>query len=180
MPVESKQNRDEVVLGEGRFIRLVRRGQWEYAKRTNNGGIVVILAVTDADEIVLIEQYRPPVRARVIELPAGLSGDIPGEEDEALATAALRELEEETGYRAERLTEIGEMVPSPGLSAEVFSLYRAHGLTRVGEGGGDAAEDIQVHVVPLRSVGAWLSERRKLGVHVAAYVYSGLYHACRG
>src|SRR5205085_12602765 len=88
------------VLYDGKHIQLVRRDRWEYARRKNLTGIVAIVAVTGDGKLILVEQYRPPVGARGIELPAGLAGDAAGEESEALAAAARRELLQETGYGA--------------------------------------------------------------------------------
>ena len=92
----------KTILAEGKFLRLVRDGRWEYADRTRAQGAVVLVAVTDDNRLVLTEQYRIPLGQRVLELPAGLVGDIQGEEDEPLVTAADRELLEETGYQAGR------------------------------------------------------------------------------
>lgn len=68
-------------LHEGRFLALRQRGRWEFVQRTNAFGAAVIIALTDADEIVLVEQYREPLQCRCIENPAGLAGDQPGEDD---------------------------------------------------------------------------------------------------
>ena len=160
------------VLGEGRHLRLVRRDGWEFVARPEITGIVVILAVTDADEVVLVEQWRPPVAARVVDMPAGLVGD---RGDEPFEAAARRELEEETGFFAERLEPLTEAAPSAGLSTEVITFYRAHGLERVGAGGGDETEDIEVHLVPRAGIGTWLEEKRAHGVLVDAKLYAGLY-----
>ena len=81
---------DVRVLGEGRWLRLVDDGGWEYAERSGSNGVVVIVAVTDDDRLVLVEQYRPAVKARVIEAPAGLVGDLAGYEDEDRLAAASR------------------------------------------------------------------------------------------
>src|ERR1700759_4607932 len=88
---------------DGKYIRMVKRGKWEYAARKGVSGIVAIIAVTDDGKLVLVEQYRAPVGKRGIELPAGLAGDVAGQEDEELAAAAGRELLEETGYEASRM-----------------------------------------------------------------------------
>ncbi len=103
-----------VTLAEGKFLRLVRRGHWEYADRTNARGAVVILAITDDAKIVLTEQFRIPLDRPTIEMPAGLAGDTPGDalDDGANATQRLgwleatarRELIEETGYSARDMT----------------------------------------------------------------------------
>lgn len=164
----------EEILGQGRFLRLVRRGRWEYCQRRNISGIVVIVAVTDARELVLVEQERPAVRARVIELPAGLAGDGGAE---SLDVAARRELLEETGYQADRWERLCEVVPSPGLTSEVVTFYRASGLKKGGPGGGDETEQIVVHVVPLKGAEAWLRARAAAGFLIDEKVYAGLYFA---
>lgn len=168
---------DEQVLYEGDFLRIKRRGRWEYVERANARAAVVIVAVTDADELLLVEQPRIPVNAAVIELPAGLVGDIAGAEDEPLMAAAARELEEETGYRAARLTRLTGGPPSAGLANEHMVLFRAHGLTRVSAGGGDSSEQITPHAVALADVPAWLAARETEGVLVDPKVYAGLYFA---
>ena len=116
-------------LGEGKYIRLCSRDGWEYAERPGIGGIVVMVPITDQNELVLIEQHRPAVRASVIELPAGLAGDSSDVRDEPLVNAARRELEEETGYAAAEWTHLTEGPPSPGMSTEIITLFLARGLT---------------------------------------------------
>jgi ADP-ribose pyrophosphatase len=136
---------------------------------------VVIIALTPDDSVLLVEQYRPPVSASVLEFPAGLAGDIPGREDEDLAVAALRELEEETGYRAARLKRITSGPISAGLSDEIITLFLAEDLERVSAGGGDESEAITIHEVPLLEVDGWLEDQRRAGVLVDPKVYAGLY-----
>lgn len=162
------------VLAEGKFLRLVDEDTWEFVERTNASGIVLIAAQTDADELVLVEQFRPPVKAQVIELPAGLVGDIPGDEDEALVSAAFRELEEEAGYRAQRMELLMVAPDSAAKSSSMIHIFRAHGLTRVGEGGGDETETIAVHVVPMDGLLAWLGAQRASGKLIDTRVYSVL------
>ena len=154
---------EETVAWRGRFIEARRQGRWEYAARTGNVTAAVILAV-DAGEAILIEQHRVPVGGRCIELPAGLVGD--EDEGEEIAAAAARELEEETGYRAERIVPLGRFYASPGMTTEHFTLVRAEGLSRVGEGGGVAGEEIIVHRVPLGEVPAFLDAKRAEGAEV--------------
>jgi len=150
----------EQVEWEGRFIAAKRRGKWEYVSRTRNISAAAILAIDDG-HVILVEQYRVPVRAICLELPAGLIGD--EEEGEAVARAATRELEEETGYRAARMTELGRFHASPGMSSEGFHLMRAEGLTKVGEGGGVAGEDIVVHRVALADLPDFVAAKRAEG-----------------
>jgi ADP-ribose diphosphatase len=167
------------VLGQGRFVRLIRHGHWEYADRIQARAAVMIIPVTDDGRLVLIEQHRVPLAAKVLELPAGLVGDIAGEEDEALVTAARRELLEETGYEAQRMELLMSGPPSAGMCSEIISFFFASGLTRVGEGGGDHLEDILVHEVPLAETADWLASRARDGMLVDPKVYAGLYFAER-
>lgn len=173
-------NEDEIeVVAEGRFVRLARRGTWEYAERFGIGGIVAIAALTPEGRIVLVEQYRIPVGARVVELPAGLAGDTPEHAGEPLETAARRELLEETGWAAGSLERLGEGPPSAGLTSERIAFFRARDLRREGAGGGDSSEDIEVHEVSLEGIDAWLAERERQGRLVDPKVYTGLYFVMR-
>ena len=153
-------------MWEGRFLRALRDGQWEYAARARDITAAVILAITDADEVILVEQYRVPLGCRTIEMPAGLVGD--EDPDERLEDAAARELEEETGYRSARIERLGTFASSPGMTSETFTFVRAHGLIRVGDGGGHEGEDITVHLVPRAQVAAFVAERRRDGLAVDA------------
>ena len=174
---ESESQPSRTILARGKFIQLVCEDGWEFADRPGVTGIVTIVAVTEDDRLILTEQFRRPVGRRVIELPAGLAGDLPGSETEELAEAAKRELEEETGYRAERLEHLTAGPPSAGLSTEVVTFFRAGGLRKVGSGGGDEHEEIEVHEVPLATAAAWLSEQTNRGRLVDPKVYTGLYCA---
>jgi ADP-ribose pyrophosphatase len=161
-------------LGAGRYVTLVRENGWEFLDRPNCRGIVIVVAVTPDQRLLLVEQWRQPVGARVIELPAGLAGDVPGEEHEPLENAARRELLEETGWDAEAFDLLGRCVPSPGATSEIVTYYQARGLRRVGGGGGDAHEDITVQVVPLRELDAWLRAREAEGRLVDMKLWAGL------
>lgn len=162
-------------LYRGQYLRLLRNDRWEYVERSNAHCAVVIVAVTDKHELLLVDQVRVPQGGRVIELPAGLVGDQDASPDEDLATAADRELVEETGYTAKRWTHLTEGPPSPGLANETIHFLRAEQLTEVGEGGGVDGEDILVCKVPLAEVEGWLEARRAAGERVDPKVYIGLY-----
>jgi len=151
---------EEETVWEGRFIAAKRRGRWEYVSRTRGIQAAVILAV-DENHVILVEQYRVPLGRSCLELPAGLVGDdVAGE---AAEVAAIRELEEETGWRAARMTGLGTFYSSPGMVSEGFTLLRAEGLSRVGEGGGVEGENIAVHRVRLDEVADFVAAKRDEG-----------------
>lgn len=150
----------------GKYLSVRRQGSWEYVKRSRGIGAAVVLAL-DGDHVILVEQHRVPLGARCLELPAGLIGDEEEGETDAEAVAA-RELEEETGYRADTVESLGRFSASPGMSAELFTLVRATGLTKVGAGGGVAGEDITVHRVALVDVPAFVAARREEGIAMDA------------
>ena len=156
----------EKIVWEGEFITAKVRGRWEYVGRPRNIRAAVILAIDDTHpdrQVILVEQYRVPLGKRCIELPAGLIGDhdeVAGEPDE---DAAARELEEETGYVAERIENLGEFFSSPGMVSESFTLFRAHGLSKISEGGGTDSEDITVHRVKLTEIRQFIADWRKAG-----------------
>lgn len=152
----------EEIVWRGRFVEAKRRGRWEYAGRPSNIRAAVILAL-DGDHVILVEQYRVPSGRYCLELPAGLIGDEAGLEGEDALASARRELEEETGYRAEHWQVLGEFLSSPGMLSEGFTLVRATGLTRIGEGGGTDSEDIVVHRVPLARIHETVAEHQAKG-----------------
>lgn len=164
--------KDTHVLHQGEFLRLLRRRHWEFVERTNSRAVAVIVAVTPAGELVLVEQHRWPVGRTVIELPAGLVGDIDAEE--LLVDAAHRELLEETGFRAQHIEILASGPTTAGLSNETTTFCAAHGLERVSAGGGDDTEDIAVHLVPFANVDAWLAERAGAAA-IDPKIYSGLW-----
>ena len=158
----------------GKWLGIAECNGWEYATRTNARGVAVIIAVTDHDELLLVEQYRIPVRSRVLELPAGLAGD-GANPDEDIRLAGHRELLEETGYAAGDLKPILICPSSAGLSDEIVTFFVARQLRQSGPGGGDASEDIEVHAVPLDGIDAWLLQRQAQGILLDPKIYSALY-----
>jgi ADP-ribose pyrophosphatase len=146
-------------IWQGKYIKLYKRGTWEFVGRARGIRAAVILAEQDGD-VLLVEQFRVPLQALCLELPAGLIGDDDGGEGESVLTAAARELEEETGYRAAHMAIVGEFASSPGMVSETFTLVKARGLVKVSEGGGVAGENIIVHRVPRTELAAFITQKR--------------------
>ena len=163
------------ILHQGRYVRLVRRDGWEYLEREGIRGIAVIMAVTDDQALLLVEQFRTPLQGRVIELPAGLVGDRAEAPGESFAEAARRELIEETGYEPESVHQLTSGPYSPARSDALYAYFRARGLRQVSEGGGDEHEDIVVHKVPLNGLESWLDARAATGLLIDPKIYAGLY-----
>jgi len=165
------------VIKETPYVALVERSGWTFVTRPGVTGIVTVVAVTERDELVLVEQFRDPLDRPVLELPAGLVGDEAEHEGESLETAARRELLEETGYTCEELTLLGEGATSPGITDEILTVFRAHGVRRVGEGGGVGGERITVHTVPLAGLRGWLASCEEEGAVVDLKLFGALHLA---
>ena len=114
-----KITRDEVEIASGRK---------SFREVVHHSGGVVILAITDKNTILTVKQFRYPIKETFLELPAGKL-----EKGEEPDFAARRELEEETGYRANKWTALGYIYTSPGYSDEKLYLYKATDLEFVGE-----------------------------------------------
>ncbi len=158
---------ETVTLCNGIWLRLKRRGRWEYAERTNPGGGVMIIAVTPEDNLLFVEQYRPALECMTIEMPAGLVGDIPESSAESAIEAAHRELIEETGYAAGHIDFIMEGPTSAGMSNEILAFVHARDLRRVNQGGGDATDCAQA--------AQWLVRKMAEGFSVDPKMFAGLY-----
>jgi ADP-ribose pyrophosphatase len=151
------------LMWEGQFVRAFKRGKWEYASRANDINAVVILAEVHG-KMILIDQPRVPPDCRCIELPAGLVGDL--DPNATVEGTAIKELEEETGYTADRVERLGEFLASPGMLSESFTLVRMHGVRKVGDGGGDDSEDINVHLVARQDIPNFVEQKRAEGFGV--------------
>jgi ADP-ribose pyrophosphatase len=162
-------------LHRGKHVVLLKEGRWEYVQRVSNRGAVFVMALTPAQELVLVEQHRVPLHADSLELPAGILGDEAAHRDETPEACALRELEEETGFRGKAARQVMTGSIAPGLTSERMYLVQVSGLERVHAGGGIGQERIRVHCVPLPSAAAWLREQAAGGLVVDARVYAALY-----
>jgi ADP-ribose pyrophosphatase len=162
------------VVWAGKWLRMMRRGRWEYAERTNAQGMaVIVIAATPEAKLLFVEQSRVPLQCKTIEMPAGLVGDIDSEE--SLELAAQRELLEETGWRAGRMDYLMTGPSSAGMSTELVAFVRARELERVHSGGGDETEDILVHEIDIADAPRWLAQKMAEGYSIDAKVWAGLY-----
>lgn len=161
-------------IGRGRWLRLVDRGGWEFAERVRGTAVACVVAITAEEELVLVEQFRPPLGRTVIELPAGVVGDLEDAASESAVEAARRELFEETGYEPGPggLRPLVPLVSSAGLTSEELHVFFTRDAVRTGPGGGDATESIRVHAVPLTELGDWIAARVADGAGVDGRVYA--------
>lgn len=158
----------------GRWLRLVQIGSWESCERVHGQGMaVIVIAVTPADEVLFVEQYRVPLGARTIEMPAGLVGD--DRTEDTLTDAARRELIEETGWAPGRVEVLLTGPTSAGMSNERIAFVRASDLVKVGDGGGVDNEDITVHAVLRREVPSWLMQKQSEGYELDLKLWAGLW-----
>jgi ADP-ribose pyrophosphatase len=166
--------KNKKTLYAGNYLGLYDTNGWEYVSRCNASAVVVLIAVNEQEQLILVEQFRPPLQKSTIELPAGLVGDL-DDPDEPILLAAKRELLEETGYLSEHLELLMSCPSSAGMSDEIITFIMARKLKRVGPGGGDASEDIIVHEIPLAEIDHWLAAKLSSGTPIDPKIYSGLY-----
>ena len=175
--VKTKPDRlKKKILFEGKYLRFVSRDTWEYVERIRGTAIVVICALTPQKKVLFVDQHRTAVDKRVIEFPAGLVNDWQTHEsEESLKTAAVRELYEETGYRAKKWIYLTTGPSAAGISPTPMTFFKAEGLKKEGKGGGDEYEVITIYEVPFGGVDRWLKGMQKKGFLVDPKVYIGLY-----
>jgi len=162
------------IVYQGKWLRVRKRGRWEFVERTNEGGMaVIIIAATPERKLLFVEQFRVPVDCRTIEMPAGLVGD--NHAGESLELAAERELLEETGWQAERCDVVLTGPTSSGMSTERVAFVRASNLTRVHAGGGDESEAIIVHEIPIDETHRWLAQKLGEGFALDPKLWTGVW-----
>lgn len=161
-------------LAEGKHLGLYTRETWEYASRPCSTGVVGILPITPNGQLILIEQFRVPCQARVIEIPAGLIGDEEEFINESLTECAGRELLEETGYQARTITPLLSSPTSAGMTDETTHFFAATNLEKVNEGGGTDAEDITVHHVNFDHLYDWLDKKQQSGCLIDFKIHASI------
>ncbi len=164
----------KTVRAEGRFLRLVNDGGWEYVERCRASGVVAIIPVTREGRVILVEQFRPPVGCPMLEIPAGIAGDIAGQEGESFEIAARRELDEETGYSGGEWQLLGVSPSSAGLTTELITFFAAMNVQRTSTGGGVEHEQIVIHEVPLAELREWLSLKAARGAMIDWKIFAAL------
>ena len=151
---------------EARPLGIVERAHGQ-------GMAVIIIAVTPDDEVLFVEQYRVPLGARTIEMPAGLVGD--DHADDTLEDAARRELVEETGWQPGSVEVLMIGPTSAGMSNETHRLRPRRRPGQGRRGGGVDNEDITVHAVPRSEAPAWLVQKRAEGFELDLKLWAGLW-----
>ncbi len=165
---------------EGGFLRAVNIAYtdsagsirtWEAVERVNCRGIVAIVPVTSARDIVLVRQFRPVMDGFVVEFPAGLN-----DRNESLEEAARRELVEETGCTADEFIFLAEGPISSGLSTEVLTVFLAKNVTTAPDRlkqlyPPDESEDIELIRMPLSAINERLAAFRERGDFIDLKIY---------
>ncbi len=131
-----------------------KHGQTVMREVVRHPGAVVLLPILDDGRVVMIENQRRTVNQTLIELPAGTI-----EHGEPPDQTAVRELIEETGYRAKTITKIHEFYSCPGICDELMHLYVATGLV-AGEPDREATEQIENRIVTREQIKSLIAENK--------------------
>ena len=150
------------------------RDGWEYVEHRTAKEAAMIVALTDRGEIVLAEEFRPPMGAPVVSLPSGLIGD---EGPAEAIDAARRELAEETGYAADQWEMLTRGPGSAGQSSEMITFFLARPAVRAGAQADHDVGKIRVHVVPVAELRDWARRREEEGSVIDPKIWAGLYLA---
>lgn len=146
--LEEKTIRSQTIF-DGKLIRVFLEevelpdGRTSTREIVRHPGAVAVLAFTEEGKLVLVRQYRNPLKKTILEIPAGKLE--PGEDPKV---CAFRELEEETGYRAEEMQPVISFYTSPGFADEIIHLFEARGLMK-GELNPDTDEFVEVEELTL-------------------------------
>lgn len=147
---------EEKLIYQGDFLTFVNQkvllpdGNTVCRDMLKHPGAVGIVAFLEDDKIILVEQFRKPIEKTLIEIPAGKI-----DKKEEPLKAAIRELEEETGYIPGDIKYLGKIAPAPGFCDEYIFLYKATNLKK-GTIGGDADEFINVITLSISEIKAMI------------------------
>lgn len=151
MKMEEKKISGETIF-EGHVVRLVKdkvlcpNGMESFREVVRHNGGAAILCINDKDEVLLVKQFRYAYNEIIYEIPAGKL-----EKNEDPYQAALREFEEETGNKTEKLDFLGAIYPTCGYSSEVIYLYQATNFNKT-QTHFDEDEVIESYFIPLTKV----------------------------
>lgn len=174
MIFEEKRVNSKIVY-EGRILNLrldtvTAPGGHAYREIVEHRGAAAAVALTDDGKVVMVRQYRYAPDRVVLEIPAGKID--PGEKDPE--ETMIRELKEETGYRASKVKLIGRINPSVGYSEELIYIYLMEGL-EAGAQEPDEDEALEVVLIPFEEI----YERAERGELEDAKTIAALFFAGR-
>lgn len=159
--LEEKTLKTELIFS-GRIIQVqvdeveLPNGKTSTRELVKHPGAVAVIAITDDNKLVMVEQYRKPLEKVIVEIPAGKL-----EKGEEPALCARRELEEETGYDCESLELVSSFYTSPGFADEIIHVYVAKGLTKKENAAGlDEDEFVNVLEITLDEALEYIKEQR--------------------
>lgn len=138
-----------------KMVRSPRTGETREVAALQFPDWVLTLALTPKEEVVMVRQYRHGVERVCLELPGGLVDPA----DDSPSLSARRELLEETGYRADKITLMGECFPQPAILSNKCFFYLALNVVKIQSPQLDAGEDIEIIKVPLKDIAAKIENR---------------------
>lgn len=146
-------------------LQKVKLPDGREAKReiVNHPGGVAVLAYKDSSTILLVEQFRKPIEQRLLEVPAGKI-----EKGEEPKVCAIRELEEETGYKAKKFDYLGKIVTSPGFCDEYIYLFKAQDLYKGNDNLQDEDEFINLREFNVKKVKQMIKDGEIIDAKTAA------------
>lgn len=173
--IEKTISRDTIYKGKIIDVKLdqvsLPNGKTSSRELVFHPGAVAVIALTEEGKIPLVRQFRKPLERNLVEIPAGKL-----EKGEDPKTCALRELEEETGYRAESLEHVASYYTSPGFSDEIVHLYFSNQLTK-GKPQPDEDEFVELMEVTLQEAEDLLLKKE---IYDAKTVYALQFLQLRG
>ncbi|MDA3963322.1 MAG: hypothetical protein PF961_21255 [Planctomycetota bacterium] len=179
MSVSQRDHEESTILVRGRQLSMRRRGSTEFASR-GHGSALAIIATSKANELVLVEEHKPALKSRVLDLPNGwVPADDEPVSDSHLMAIARRRLASCTGYLASSWRQEFVGPAAPAVCDEMVTWFRARSLERVGRSQSMMEIDpsVLVHYVTRDSFDGFLTARRSEGVIVDPRIYTAAWIA---